>query len=865
MKQVTQSSVFKDIKDHKGMKLLSTLSMALPMFLGSVEKASAARVVDSLPTSTSINMGRMLPNYVTIHKGSWSDPGVHQSFSSVNGDVMYCLEPQKATPSGSKAANGTANDAVRAVLRAGYGGEGGNLGTASADEAEMATQLAVWSAAGAIDSIDWTPPTNGSHPADQAATNRVHAAYNALMAKANDPSWRSDGVTQLKITNDGDVQHDAANNAYKQNMKVEATQGGAAVNTDVKLTIQAPEGTVIQQNGQTVTNNTVKANQDFTVVVRNQDTPGTVSVSATADAVSYQAAQYSGGSQQSSVTLLGVKTSPVTAQGSFNYKATYPELSGQKINDESEIMPNVKFGIYEDNNGQPGKLVTTVTSDKDGMIHLSDSDHLKYTTYCLKEIETTKDMILDKTPHKFSYAWNQTTYDAGKIMNNHMVPTVGTTATNKEDGSKVLQPIKGNVTINDKVAYDHVIPGKEYTIKGTLMDKSTGKALLVNGKEVIVTKNFTPTESTGTIDVQFTLNASALAGKEVVVFEDLIRTSKPDHYTTKHENINDEGQTVKFTNPSIHTKATNNETDGKKLQPTDKEDLKDTVSYTDLVPGKTYTMKGVLMDKDTGKPVMVNGKQVTAEKTFTPTSANGTVDIHFIFDASKLASKNLVVFETAYYNGTELVDHKDLKDENQSVSVTNPQLHTTLFDNAQKLVSPKSDNTVQDVVKYSDLLPGVKYTVRGKLMDQVTGQPVEKNGTPVTATATFTPNQANGTVTVTFHFDGTQYKGHALVAFEDLYDNGRLVVSHEDINDTAQTVLVDHPKGETPLPNTPTPSTPSTSTSSTPSSSTSAASVLPQTDNGKTNPWTVMIASTAIVVIVGSAVAYTRRHATGLN
>lgn len=214
------------------------------------------------------------------------------------------------------------------------------------------------------------------------------------------------------------------------------------------------------------------------------------------------------------------------------------------------------------------------------------------------------------------------------------------------------------------------------------------------------------------------------------------------------------------------------------------------------------------MDKETGKAVMNNGQKVEFTKKFTATDANGRVDAEVTFDAHHYRNHRLVVFESLYYTDYLLTDHRDINDVDQSLDVTNPQLHTTLSDNTQKLVSPKAENTVEDVIRYTDLIPGQTYSVRGKLMDQVTGSPVMKRGVPVMATATFKPNMPNGTVTLTFVFDGTQYVGHHITAFESLYTNGRIVVEHADLNDASQTVSVDN-KHDNVIPIIPTPIIPS--------------------------------------------------------
>ena len=191
-------------------------------------------------------------------------------------------------------------------------------------------------------------------------------------------------------------------------------------------------------------------------------------------------------------------------------------------------------------------------------------------------------------------------------------------------------------------------------MSGTLMDKETGKALIVGGKKVTATKNFTPTEENGYVELTFTLNASAMAGKTTVVFE----TLKYDGKTVAvHKDIKDKDQTVRF--PELRTSAANTATGV----------IEDIVTYKNLIPGKTYTVKGVLMDKETGEADKVDGKEITASKTFTPEKANGTVTMVFGFRQAELYGKTAVVFETLYLNGKVVGDHCDISDEEQTVTI----------------------------------------------------------------------------------------------------------------------------------------------------------------------------------------------------
>ena len=139
-------------------------------------------------------------------------------------------------------------------------------------------------------------------------------------------------------------------------------------------------------------------------------------------------------------------------------------------------------------------------------------------------------------------------------------PTLKTTATDKTDGDKTLAS-SGMVTITDKVCYTNLKPGKEYTLAGTLMDKATGGALMVEGKPVTASKTFTPDQADGCENVDFTIDGSMLVGKTTVVFE---RLEHDGQTIAVHTDINDEGQTVLFektpTPPEEHLAKTGAQT-----------------------------------------------------------------------------------------------------------------------------------------------------------------------------------------------------------------------------------------------------------------------------------------------------------------
>ena len=244
-------------------------------------------------------------------------------------------------------------------------------------------------------------------------------------------------------------------------------------------------------------------------------------------------------------------------------------------------------------------------------------------------------------------------------------PEIRTTATIDEE--KTAQPAE-QITITDTVEYSGLTVGQEYTLKGVLMDKSTGEPLQVNDQQVTSEATFIPAESNGTVDVLFTFDATGLERKSLVVFETLFQGETE---IAGHEDIEDEGQTVNFVEePKIGTTVT---VDGSHTaDPTGEITIVDVVEYTGLIPGETYTVSGILMDKATGEPLLVDGAEVTAEVEFTPEAAEGTVELTYTLDASELAGTSVVVFETLYSDGAEIAAHADINDDNQTVTI-NPK------------------------------------------------------------------------------------------------------------------------------------------------------------------------------------------------
>ena len=367
-------------------------------------------------------------------------------------------------------------------------------------------------------------------------------------------------------------------------------------------------------------------------------------------------------------------------------------------------------------------------------------------------------------------------------------PAIGTTAT--IDGEKTAVPAE-QITITDTVEYSGLTVDQEYTLRGELVFQATGEPVTNGEIPITAEATFVAPGSDGAIDVPFTFDATGLEGNSVVVFETLYSGDKA---IAEHADLDDEGQTVTFTEtPQIGTTAT---VDGQHTaEPTGEITIVDVVEYTGLTPGKTYTISGVLMDKSTGEPLLVDGAEVTAEVEFTPEAADGTVELTYTLDASELAGTSVVVFETLYLGDVEVASHADIEDENQTVTFEEgPHIGTTATVDGQHTANPAGEVTIVDVVAYSGLTPGETYKVSGVLMDKATGDPLLVDEAEVTAEVEFTPESADGTVELTYTLDASALAGTTIVVFETLYSDGVVIAAHADINDEAQTITIE-PRG----------------------------------------------------------------------
>lgn len=342
----------------------------------------------------------------------------------------------------------------------------------------------------------------------------------------------------------------------------------------------------------------------------------------------------------------------------------YGNIKGLKIDRETEeTIAGALFGLFraDETEFTAEKAILTAESGEDGIFTF---ENVPYGNWIVKELQPAESFLPNEEIYPVTVSEHEQFIEITVV--NDRIPEIGTTAA--VDGEKEIFATEVFV-LTDIVAYQHLIPGKEYVLKGILMDKTTGKPLLIDGKEIHAETVFTPETPAGETVVEFTFDSKYIkADTDIVVFESLYKDGKE---LAVHADIDDEGQTVKVKVPEIGTKAS---VDGKKeVTAKGTITIEDIVSYKNLTPGKEYTVKGTLMDKSTGKPFTVDGKEISSSYTFKPETADGEVRMTFTFDAGTITkATEIVVFESVYRDGVEVAVHADINDEGQTVKLVPP-------------------------------------------------------------------------------------------------------------------------------------------------------------------------------------------------
>lgn len=237
----------------------------------------------------------------------------------------------------------------------------------------------------------------------------------------------------------------------------------------------------------------------------------------------------------------------------------------------------------------------------------------------------------------------------------------------------------GNDNVKDTVSLTGLIAGQTYSLQGRLVDKATGQSI----NSQFTNKTFVATAESMEVEMNLGIDTSSLAGKDIVAYEKLYYRGS---LIASHEDVNDTDQTVTILNPTIKTSASSNKSSVHRdnVLLGSSSNIYDTVSMTGLIPGKTYTIEGQVIEKSSEEPVALkntsaktNGtnldvtlseNNLSATTTFTAVGESQDVVFRYIIDSTYYAGKSVVVVEDLYYGDDLIATHRDLTDTDQTLT-----------------------------------------------------------------------------------------------------------------------------------------------------------------------------------------------------
>ena len=348
-------------------------------------------------------------------------------------------------------------------------------------------------------------------------------------------------------------------------------------------------------------------------------------------------------------------------------------------------------------------------------------------------------------------------------------PVLTTKAT--VNGSNVATA-NANTVINDIISYSNLTPETPYELAIEVVVNKDGE----KGAQLAASKySFIPHSANGIIDnINIGVNTEKLAGKDIVVLETLWQDNKIVVY---HDDLENPNQTIHIS--SIKTSLA--DSNGNKSIASSISTLVDTITYTNFLRNRDYTVSGKLYSE---------GNLIKeASTTFFADKMNGEVKLNYSVDPAALAGKSAVSVVEVSYNGNLVAWHTDMNSSAQTVYFPVITSTSATNGNGEKVVSASSTASVIDVVNFAGLRPNTSYVLKASIVDAESGEAIAlKDGESVSAN--FFAKEGTTSANVAITFDASAYPGKTLTVYEELYFNGVLISSHKDKDDTAQQVRV---------------------------------------------------------------------------
>lgn len=222
------------------------------------------------------------------------------------------------------------------------------------------------------------------------------------------------------------------------------------------------------------------------------------------------------------------------AEGDNTFLSGIPFRITSKSTGESAVIKTDECGMAATRNS--GIWFGANKAEKNGD---KPAGALPYDTYILDEVRCKENTGLQLIRNlEVVIDSNEKIIDLGILIDKRI--KIGTTAYEKGTGRKEI-PESSAASITDTVKFEGLEAGKDYVIKGTLMQKKNAQPVTVKGRSITGYTEFTAAASSGTVDVDFCFDSRGMEGDNLVVFEYLYESGE---LIAAHEDIDSADQTV---------------------------------------------------------------------------------------------------------------------------------------------------------------------------------------------------------------------------------------------------------------------------------------------------------------------------------
>ena len=301
-----------------------------------------------------------------------------------------------------------------------------------------------------------------------------------------------------------------------------------------------------------------------------------------------------------------------------------------------------------------GELADTITTG----IEIEDMEEKGAGIACSKELFFGKYVITEKKP-PVGYVLDQQSYPIDLTYEDQDTPVVLKTLHLKNTSTE-LTILKQDAETKEPLS------GVRFTVRDSAMP-------IENGNTSISAIQLWTTDENGEIHLRGLLPGTYWIQETMTVPGYMLDPVKYTIEVSEDGQITADGKStdiLRIQNKKtqlLGTKARSEKTGTQEAFPEKETVLIDTLEFRNLQIGQEYRIVGILMNRENGEVLHVDGKTVTAETCFVPEEKDGTAEVRFSFDATGLNGKSVVVFEKVYIGETEILSHEDLEDQEQTI------------------------------------------------------------------------------------------------------------------------------------------------------------------------------------------------------